>query len=648
MTEHARSAERERLAAVLEALRVEPTADLRVQRAEARWRVLRGDDVALRMLFAEHYRAIGALDQAARFGVVEPGWMRPRELRALRRVLLREVAGGSVRDLLGLGRRARVPSEVADLIEIPERAVARGSGLARAFATIASFGGVLWFVVVVARAVVAATQGVEVLDALRAVRVEAFVAGVVGLAGTMWLRRHPRPRGDWLRRRDIDAERRAQALLPTLELHTERHALLRGWLASSWMPDHDARVRRLLVDLARERRRPAEAGRWGIAIDGVTTPDERARFAVTLHAGDEWMRELERRTERKPGRLGVDERDTLIRAGVAPEAIDRRWMTNDDRLTEIEHERVARVLAELLEHPTDALRHERAAIVRAASKAPHPEVRRLLAEHYRALGEHAQAGRWGLADDDWATEVELRALRLDLLEQRPTQPTRAYLGLARHDRLPKAVADIERTGERPEHPLAMVGGAIGLVGLLALVVGVLLLPVAVTLALLGIEQPGWLWPTIAGCGATTVVGGLAAVGGLVLGDHLEARVSRRDAYARELRRRLPGLADPAERRSLPLGALESRELRTRRAARRVLVDASRRLGRADEVARWGASIEGETTADEREALAARLARTRDPMRTYVARSHREPGPLGVDELDVLRRAGVPVEAMDGS
>ncbi|WP_408625892.1 hypothetical protein, partial [Burkholderia cenocepacia] len=264
MSEHARTAEHARLAAVLGALRVQPSRELRAQRAGAHWQVLRGDDVALRMLFAEHYRAIGALDQAARFGIVEPGWVRPRELRALRRVLLREVAGGRPRELLGLGRRARVPFEVADLIEVPERAVAPGSGPARALATIASIGGALWFVVVLARAIVAVTQGVEVLDALRAVRVEAFVAGVVGLAGSVWLRRHPRPRGDWLRRLEVDAGRRAEALLPSLVPHAERHALLRGWLASSWEPDAEASVRRLLVLLARERRRPAEAGRWGI------------------------------------------------------------------------------------------------------------------------------------------------------------------------------------------------------------------------------------------------------------------------------------------------------------------------------------------------------------------------------------------------
>ncbi|SDH30710.1 hypothetical protein SAMN04489720_0881 [Agrococcus jejuensis] len=604
-------------------------------------------DPAIRRMLAEHYRTIGALDQAARWGISIPGWVRASELRALRRVLAARVASGMARGYLHLGSREQAPASIADLMEVPERpAAARGSRM-RLLAGIAWLGGLLWWGTAIARAIVAMTQGVEVLDALRDVRVEALVAGAIWLVGLLWLRRHPRPsRTDWRRRLQQDAQRRVEAVLPSLVLHGERHALLRGWLDQTWTPDMQEPVRRMLVELARERRRPAEAGRWGIAVDGLTTPDERTRFAATLRADDEWMLELEQRTERAPSRLGADERDALIRAGVAAETIDRRWMTNADRLTEIEHERVARVLDELLATPTEQLRHERAAIVRAATRAPNPEVRRLLAEHYRALGKPEQAGRWGVAHDGWATDDEVRALRLDLLEQRPTHATRTYLGLAYGERLPKAVADLERRGERPEHPLVTVGSLVAIVGVLALVVGVLLLPVGGVLGLLSIEPPGWLWPTIAGCASTVVVAGLVGWAAFVLGDRLEARAPRRDPYARELRWRLPGLKDPAERRSLAIGALESRVARTRRTARHVLVDASRRLGRPDDVARWGASVDGATTADEREALALRLARTRDPVRTYGVLSHRERGPLRADERDVLRRASVPVETMD--
>lgn len=640
-----RSRDVARLAALLAQSRAAPTSALRQERRALLWKGIPADPTMRRML-AEHYRAIGAPDQAARWGIAIPGWVRASELRALRRVLAGRVASGTARGYLGLDRRAPVPSGVADLLVLPEREVEPGGGLPLLLARIAWLGGLLWWGVAIARAIVAMTEGEEILDALRAVRVEALIAAAVWLVGWLWLRRHPRRRIDWPGRLELETRRRVEAVLPSLPLHRERHALLRGWLAGTWTPDTQAPVRRMLVDLAREHRRPAEAGRWGIAVDGLTTVDERARFAATLRAGDDWMLELEHRTERAPGRLGVDERDALIRAGVAAAAIDRRWMTNADRLTEIEHERVARVLDDLAAHPSEALRHERAAIVRAAARSPQPEVRRSLAEHYRLLGEPAQAGRWGVDDDGWATDDEVRALRLDLLEQQPTHTTRTYLGLSHDARLPKAVEDLERTGVPQAHPVMVIGGVLAIVGVLAFVVGLLLLPVAGGFALLAIPQPGWLWPAIAGCGSAVLVLGLTAWGALVLGDRIATRPPRRDPYARELARRLPRLVDPAERRSLAIAALRSQSARTRHSARRVLIDASRSLGRADEAARWGASIDGATTAEERAELAARLARRHDPVRSFVVRSHRGAGPLGVDERDVLRRAGVPVEALD--
>ena len=78
-------------------------------------------DLPLRMALAEEYRRMSQNAQAARWGIVPPGWSRKREIEELRRWLIGEqVDGRKLRTLLLIPHDASVPTEVEDLV--PETA----------------------------------------------------------------------------------------------------------------------------------------------------------------------------------------------------------------------------------------------------------------------------------------------------------------------------------------------------------------------------------------------------------------------------------------------------------------------------------------------------------------------------------------------
>ncbi len=311
----------ERLAVVLERLRTAPTDSLRWERRDL-MRSGVAADASVRRMLAEHYRRIGAPDQAARWGVDTPGWARASELRALRRMLLDLLPDAEPRDLLGLSVHEPTPHGLADLLDLeplPREGWVRGvAGMVLLVSVLFVGAGVLGVAGGVLIRVATGEPTGQVLAFLGAGCLAVLIAIALGSAAFATVDISTRRLG---RARSAAVRSRVERLIDSLD-RAERTVLLRSWLRS--LPresdaQRPARVR--LVELARTRGFAAEAGRWGVAVDGLTTPDERRAFAATLSADEGWLHELERRTLRPPGLLGADERDVAVRAGVAPETI---------------------------------------------------------------------------------------------------------------------------------------------------------------------------------------------------------------------------------------------------------------------------------------------------------------------------------------
>ena len=309
--------EPERLSDALEALLLEPTDALRSSRADAVHHARRTHDTRTRMLLAEHYRALRAPDQAARWGLAEPGWPHASEMRALRLVLLERYSRWEARSYLDLDRDEPTPVGIDDLIETrPEPWQGRLLNIGCLAVVPAMLFGVFGFIGTDIWAVALLFTGQSVLDAIETVRTAAVataVSVVVGVAGAVACDR-------FIEVADAALERATrisvEALHAKLQRDDERHALAHGWLEGSWSAEAQLPARRLLVESARRRRRAAEAGRWGAAVDGLTTGGEREAFARTLCGGDGWMHEFESRTMRRQRDLSDDERDVLRRAGI--------------------------------------------------------------------------------------------------------------------------------------------------------------------------------------------------------------------------------------------------------------------------------------------------------------------------------------------
>ncbi|WP_144719835.1 hypothetical protein [Agrococcus jejuensis] len=324
--ERRRGAERaravERLPVVLALLRTAPTHSLHGERRDL-LRAGAAADPAIRRMLAEHYRALRSPDQAARWGIAIPGWTRASEVRALRRTLLERLPRLDAGQHLGLPLDVPVPSGIADVVVAPPAAgrfdwlggVAVTLGCAGVLGVVVGGLGVAIGVVV---RIATGTPGAETGEFLMQGVLFVVGAGIVGGGLLVAFDAHLK-RQDARRRRVVAAH--VAELWQRLTDADERHVLVRGWL--SWAGDEEEETaRRMLVELARERRRPAEAGRWGAPVDGLATAAERAAFARTLRAGDDWMRELELRVDRQRPTLSRDERDVLVRAGIAEAVID--------------------------------------------------------------------------------------------------------------------------------------------------------------------------------------------------------------------------------------------------------------------------------------------------------------------------------------
>jgi len=252
------------------------TETAREARTAAKWRA--ADDIDLRRALAEHYRRLGDPAQAGRWGIVFPGWSQPHEIARLRLFLLNNADEGNfVRRFLDLGRKQPVPAEVVDLVDpaFAERAPKDDGGkilLGCAGGILTLFGviAILW-------------QTVSVLwrgfigEPVETTLAEFALAGAAGATGVLisvplwrWPPNHEKA---------ADPEfvvRRA------LELLDERPAEGRPMLRSLARTTDDPRVRHALVDDARRRGHPADAGRWGCPLAGLTTPEEREAYAAVL------------------------------------------------------------------------------------------------------------------------------------------------------------------------------------------------------------------------------------------------------------------------------------------------------------------------------------------------------------------------------
>lgn len=268
-----------------------------------------------------------------------------------------------------------------------------------------------------------------------------------------------------------------------------------------------------------------------------------------------------------------------------------------------------------------------------------PELRRALAEHYRHLPDPAQAGRWGITETGWARPREVSRMRLWLLgEANSGNFVRDRLALPPTRPVPPEVTDITaprfvKRGPIQPDALVPVGCLIVLAGVGA---GAALLYFSACVLWRGITRAPLGDPL-----AVVVPGVIALVAMVVLAIMLSAGDSKVDARDIEfVRRRAEELLDstPPEGRVM-LRALARHE--DDEAARRALVEDARRGGRLADAGRWGCTVDGLTTAEERDAYAVALLRKsgRDPLNRLTEMSAIRAVTLPGDALDVLRRTG---------
>ncbi|MET4100243.1 hypothetical protein ABIB37_002480 [Agrococcus sp. UYP10] len=300
----------DRLDDVLAQLLVEPDAALRAARRALVQRVRWQGDPALRRELAEHYRALGALDQAARWGIVETGWARASELRALRLTLIAE-GPSAVRDYLGLRRDDPVPPAVADLALPPQDADRSDAD-----------GCLSLVIALIAGAWALGSLLMALLDIARGDRPQTWmlVSGLVAAACcalAVWGIARAETRFTTARDAAIsDADRAAIERLQGRERRTaERAAVGTAMWAGSPLGD-SARSRQWLVDEARRWGDRAGAARWGLLVEGLSTGPERDALVAVLRRGDDPVEALAR-LSRRPWDLPFsrDELDVLRRAG---------------------------------------------------------------------------------------------------------------------------------------------------------------------------------------------------------------------------------------------------------------------------------------------------------------------------------------------
>lgn len=273
---------RRRPAELLAALRDGSPEDARVARVLARQRA--GHHPELRKALAEHYRSLKEPAQAARWGIVLPGWATPREVARLRVWLAGEARRGDyIRDALLLRATEPIPDAVADLTDPSFRRrrlgarrarMTRWVGAAGAYTAIGgcacvavSTGGMLWLGLL-GRAAIAGASGVASLMGLT---IYLVITGIgLGLFFIGYGRRDPEPAAPAF------VDRRAIELLQ--ERPEEGRAMLRALV---WN-DTTGATRRALVEDARRRGRPDEAGRWGCTVAGLSTSDEQAAYVDRL------------------------------------------------------------------------------------------------------------------------------------------------------------------------------------------------------------------------------------------------------------------------------------------------------------------------------------------------------------------------------
>lgn len=264
----------------------------------------------LRLALAEHYRRIGDRAQAGRWGIVFPGWCRPRELAQMRRWLLGHADRYNfVRANLHLPRNRPVPSAVADLTSpaFVEHGP-RGASGAGAFAlVIVLIGGFLGLVSATIRTLWGATFGTPSPADATATLVLLIVVLIAVVVATMAARPVRLPDREF-------ATRRALELLD--DRPEEGRAMLRALVRS----DSDPEARRALVEDARRRRLPAEAGRWGSPVTGLTTEAERDAYAVAIlsRGKDPTTLLVERSSLRPDDPVPGDVADVARRLGTAP------------------------------------------------------------------------------------------------------------------------------------------------------------------------------------------------------------------------------------------------------------------------------------------------------------------------------------------
>ncbi|MDQ1082014.1 MULTISPECIES: hypothetical protein [Microbacterium] len=307
---------KKRLDALIERLAGAGTPeDTRAAREKAKWRA--AAHPGLRRALAEHYRLLGDPAQAGRWGIVFPGWAQPHEITRLRRCLLSHADGGTfVRRYLGIRWNDPVPPEVVDLVAPAHTAKGPRDG-GRSF-PVGCGGGLL----VATGTLMASCASVVTLwrslvgESLEDSFSILVISGAVGFLGVLILLFTGRTASEDARAADAEfAQRRA------LELLVERPPEGRVMLRSLARTTDDPVARTALVEDARRRGRPVDAGRWGCTIAGLTTPEERDAFATVLL--------------RKPGRDPLtrlmdlsstwteksergDVADVLRRAGAAP------------------------------------------------------------------------------------------------------------------------------------------------------------------------------------------------------------------------------------------------------------------------------------------------------------------------------------------
>ncbi|MGC0369277.1 hypothetical protein [Microbacterium sp. SLBN-111] len=285
----------------------------------------------------------------------------------------------------------------------------------------------------------------------------------------------------------------------------------------------------------------------------------------------------------------------------------------------------------------------RAARTEAKWRAPsHPELRRTLAEHYRRLGDPAQAGRWGLVFPGWAKPHEVARLRWFLLANADGGGfVRRYLELGWREPVPPELADLVPpahvdSGPKPDAPsfavgcggAALVVGGIGAMFIAAVrFVGQALIAGSVDESLLDVLVPGLF--------------GLAGAIALVPAFRKRSKDERAAARRFTIERALTLLDErPDEGRVMLQSLARTTDDASVRAA---LVTDARRNGRPADAGRWGCTEDGVTTPAERDAFATMILRR--PSTNVIERTLTLSGaawsidPGSGDLADVLRRVG---------